>query len=146
MKMLHTAEQYSVPRIDVSSTAEKVYTGSQRQALRRAWKGAVTVWKAGGMHRAEGRAIDIEIWSLTDVERIGVAQQAAAGISSLCFFNGFQVSDALGQQVAKELEAKAYDRAKVEAATTTGSRPKYEPLGSATCSVTSRMKTFRASH
>lgn len=85
------------------------------------------------MHSTETRASDSDIWSLKDVERLSVAQQAAAGISSLCFFNGFQVSDAVGQQVAKELEAKAYDRATVEAATTTGSRPRYEPLGSTSC-------------
>jgi hypothetical protein len=80
------------------------------------------------MQKMSERVHGSDVWSLTDGERLSVAQQAAAGISSLSFFNGFQISDAVGQEAAKELEAKAYDRAKVEAATTTGSRPKCELL------------------
>lgn len=63
-------------------------------------------------------------WSLSDDERQRVVAQASAGISSLCFFSDRAISDDLAHSVAKQVEAKAYERAKVESSTTTGSRPK----------------------
>eukprot|EP00892_Ulva_mutabilis_P012690 jgi/Ulvmu1/9794/UM056_0034.1 len=65
-------------------------------------------------------------WDPSREVRDDISGRAAAGISSMCHARGQHVDDSDAQAAASEAEQRAYDRARIESKTTTGSRPRAE--------------------
>lgn len=63
-------------------------------------------------------------WNPVQDERDQVVSRATAGISTMCHARGQNVADADAHTAAADAEQRAYDRAKIESKTTTGSRPR----------------------
>jgi Ran GTPase-activating protein (RanGAP) involved in mRNA processing and transport len=69
-----------------------------------------------------------EDWALSDAQRAETVARVRANISSLAFFRGAPIGEAAAAAAAAAAERRAYTTARVEARTTTGSRPHHETL------------------
>jgi large subunit ribosomal protein L31/Ran GTPase-activating protein 1 len=69
-----------------------------------------------------------EDWALSDAQRAETVARVRANISSLAFFRAAPIGEAAAAAAAAAAERRAYTTARVEARTTTGSRPHHETL------------------
>ena len=67
-------------------------------------------------------------WGLSDEQRQDTLGRLRANIASMAFFRGEPIPDDIVDAAVAAIEKKAYTIARVEARTTTGTRPHHETL------------------